>query len=74
VLSEHKLVKIRNLRLEEFGFLGLIGFSIIGEYVGNVSPTISFWYWVVMIPALAIVAIITEWSHALRWILQVAGR
>jgi hypothetical protein len=64
VLSEHKLAKKRTWRLEEFAFVGLIGFSIIGEYVGNVSPTISFWYWVVMIPAFAIVAIITEWSQA----------
>jgi hypothetical protein len=64
VLNEHKLVKRRTWRLEEFAFVGLIGFSIIGEYVGNVSPTISFWYWVVMIPAFAIVAIITEWSQA----------
>ena len=64
VLSEYKLVKIRKLRLEEFAFVGLIGFSIIGEYVSNVSPTISFWYWVVMIPTFAVVAIITEWSQA----------
>ena len=42
VLSENKLVKTRKLRLEEFAFLGLIGFSIIGEYVSNVSPMFSF--------------------------------
>jgi len=64
VLRENKLVKRRKLRLEEFAFVGLIGFSIIGEYVSNVSPMISFWYWVVMIPIFAIVAIITEWSQA----------
>ena len=64
VLSDNNLLKRRKLRLEEFAFLGLIGFSIIGEYVGNVSPMISFWYWVVMIPTFAIAAIVTEWSQA----------
>jgi hypothetical protein len=30
--------------LEEVAFLGLVVLSVIGEFVGNYSPIISFWY------------------------------
>lgn len=49
---------------EEIAFLGLVVLSIIGEFVGNYSPIISFWYWLSMIPVFAATAILTEWSRA----------
>ncbi|MGH8583687.1 MAG: hypothetical protein ACREWG_13090 [Gammaproteobacteria bacterium] len=49
---------------EEFAFLGLVALSVFGEFVGNYSPIISFWYWLTMIPVFVVTAIITEWSRA----------
>ncbi len=55
---------LKSIGLEEVAFLGLIVLSIIGEFVGNYSPIISFWYWLSMIPVFAATAIVTEWSRA----------
>ncbi len=52
------------LGLEEVAFLAIVALSVIGEFVGNYSPIISFWYWLAMIPMFAATAIVTEWSRA----------
>jgi hypothetical protein len=49
---------------EEVSFLGIVALSVIGEFVGNYSAIISFWYWLSMIPVFAATAIATEWSRA----------
>jgi hypothetical protein len=48
---------------EEVAFLGLVVLSVIGEFVGNYSPILSFWYWLSMIPVFAGTAIVTEWRR-----------
>ena len=64
VAEQPELTKRGRLRLEEVAFLALIGLSVIGESVTNYSPITSFWYWLIMIPVFAMIAIITEWSQA----------
>jgi hypothetical protein len=64
VAEQPELTKRGRFRLEEVAFLALVGLSVIGESVTNYSPIISFWYWLMMIPVFAMIAIITEWSQA----------
>jgi hypothetical protein len=64
VVEQPELTKRGRFRLEEVAFLALVGLSVIGESVTNYSPITSFWYWLIMIPVFAMIAIITEWSQA----------
>jgi hypothetical protein len=50
--------------VERFIFVGWIILAVIGLAVTNLSPIISFWYWLTMIPVFACTAIFSEWSHA----------
>ncbi len=55
---------VRKFNLEHFAFIGLIVFSLIGIAMTNLSPIISFWYWLAMVPVFAGAAVVTEWTQA----------
>jgi hypothetical protein len=54
------------LGIDKVLFLALIGLSLIGVPFTHVSPALSFWYWLTMVPVFAAIAIITEWERARR--------
>lgn len=50
--------------LERYVFLSIVAFSIVGEYLNNIWPSFSVWYWIVMMPTFAVVSIVTALSRA----------
>jgi hypothetical protein len=56
--------RIRKYTLEHFIFIGWVALSLVGIAVTNISPIVSFWYWLSMLPVFAATAIVSEWSQA----------
>ena len=52
--------------LDKVLFLALIALSLIGVPFTHISPVLSFWYWLTMVPIFAAIAIITVWQQARR--------
>ena len=52
--------------LEEYIFVGLILLSLVGVFISDFSPIITFWYWLTMIPLFGATAILSAWSHGLE--------
>jgi hypothetical protein len=62
ILEKGKL----KIGLDKVLFLALIALSLIGVPFTHISPVLSFWYWLAMVPVFAAIAIITEWERARR--------
>ena len=52
--------------LEEYIFIGLIMLSLVGVFISDFSPIITFWFWLTMIPVFGATAILSAWSHGLE--------
>jgi hypothetical protein len=63
---EDNVTRHWKIYLEEYIFIGLILLSLVGVFISDFSPIITFWFWLTMIPLFGATAILSAWSHGLE--------
>lgn len=66
IIPGDNLTKGKRFHLEHYLFIVLLILAFIGDSITTISPIITFWYWLFMVPIFAATAIITEWDKARR--------
>jgi hypothetical protein len=66
IISGDNLTKGKRFLPEHYAFIALLLLAFVGETITTISPIVTFWYWLFMVPIFAATAIMTEWDKARR--------